>query len=369
MKPKVGIFSRPIDQRTSGSGSHLLRIVRKLLELNRDFEIVLLHYQNCDLDIYRHTPHLLLPRNPLQGSGQLATHRFRVLHYTPLTIFSPLWVPHTRKVATIHGSSSYHLPSYVGKVKYYHDTKITPLYARRMDFIFTVTQASRQFIARTYNIPFEKIVLTPNAVEDNYRVLADKDRIAEDLRRTYALQPPFILHISRFSERKNPWVLLKAFKHLKTMEGLASLRLVIIGSGWNNEPVRAFIRSNDLENAILLTGFIPDEEVVKWLNMAEVFVFPSLYEGFGIPNLEAMACGCPVVTTNIPAVAEVVRDAGLFLTDAHDDQQLADLVARILLNPQLKEDLSRRGRQRARAFSWSQSAQTILDTYTRCLEL
>jgi glycosyltransferase involved in cell wall biosynthesis len=158
---------------------------------------------------------------------------------------------------------------------------------------------------------------------------------------------------------------LKAFNTLMTKG--KEFKLIIGGSGWNNRDVSDFIIKNNLKNKIIITGFIPKNEVVDLLNTAEVFIFPSYFEGFGIPNLEAMACGCPVITSRAFAIPEVVRDAALLLQNKEDANELADKILQIIENKDLKNNLVNKGFERVKSFSWEESAKTVLNIYERCL--
>ena len=220
-----------------------------------------------------------------------------------------------------------------------------------------------ELIVKNYKFNRDEIFITYNAVDDKFKVY---DRKPIEILKKYGIEGPFIFHLSRYSERKNPWTLLNSFKKIK--EKKKDLQLVIGGKGWQNEETINFIRKNSLEKDIIFTGFIPKEDVVKLLNLAEVFVFPSLFEGFGIPNLEAMACGCPVITSRAFAIPEIVGNAALLLKDNKDSTELANKILQIIQNKDLRDKLVNKGLERIKSFSWEEGAKTLLDVYQRCLD-
>ncbi|KKK73890.1 hypothetical protein LCGC14_2889270, partial [marine sediment metagenome] len=254
-------------------------------------------------------------------------------------------------------------PSQYGKIKRWHSKFIKPPYFRRMDFIFTGAKAGRFFLIHQYHVKKNKVYFTHSAVDEDFRVYENKP---VKIKEKYGLNSPFIFHLSKFSERKNPWTILKAFHILKKQD--IDLKLVLGGKGWNNKKVFDFASEYKIINDIIFTGFIPLKTLIDLLNLAEVFVFPSFFEGFGMPNLEAMACGCPVITSNAFAIPEIVGDAALILENNLDPIELATKIIRIKENDILRNNLIEKGLERVKLFSWKESAQTVLDIYEKCLE-
>ena len=363
MNPRIGIFTRPIDQKTSGSGSHLREIVQTMLELAPSIDLVFCHYEpNDEFEGYRRAEELILPRNPLAASKKLRSAGLDIVHYNPLTIYSPLFVGDgTKRVATIHGAAPVFLPEQYSLVKTLHERSVVPAFARRMDHLFAVSETTKRLVVEDFGVPAERVNVIYNAVDNGFKPLSQT--ALEESR--FAGIKPFVFHLSKFSERKNPWTILRAFAELA--RGDVSLRLVLGGTGWNNSDVLAFLDARELRDRAVFPGFLSKDEVVELMNLADVFVFPSYYEGFGMPNLEAMACGCPVVTSRAFAIPEIVGDAAVTLSDPTDVQALAEAVDNIRSDTSLREVLIERGFRRARAFSWEHSVETILDAYANLL--
>lgn len=364
-KPKVGIFTRPIDQGISGSGSHLEQLVKRILEINDRFEIVLIHYSKNGKDIYNKARELIIPKNPLFAHFKVKRENFDILHFYPLTFLSPIWLKKPKKVTTMHGGGAVELyfPSHYGKIKRWHAKLIKPPYYRRMDFIFAGAKAGRYFLVHQYRVNQNNVYITHSAVDEVFRVYKKKP---EKIKEKFGLNTPFIFHLSKFSDRKNPWTILKAFQILKN-KGV-EIKLVLGGKGWKNRNVVEFACKHEIIKDIIFTGFIPRKMISDFLNLADVFVFPSLSEGFGMPNLEAMACGCPVITSNAFAIPEIVGKAALILENILDPFELANKIIEIRENKILRDNLIKRGLERVKLFSWKESAQTVLDIYEKCLE-
>jgi glycosyltransferase involved in cell wall biosynthesis len=387
VKPRIGIFTRPIDQKTSGSGSHLREIVRTMVDTAHEFELVFCHYErNEEFEPYGDAEELILPRNPIAASRRLRQAGLDLVHYNPLTIYSPMFVgrrraggrhgtggaadrgggdrrrggsPRVPRVATIHGAAPLFLPKQYPALKVLHERHVVGALARRMDHLFAVSETTRRFIVDTFGVPAERIDVIYNAVDPGFRPL-DKERLEKS---RFASFRPFLFHLSKFSERKNPWTTLAAFADLAAED--PALRLVLGGSGWENPVVSGFLEQHEIRERVVFPGFLEKEEIVELMNLAEAFVFPSFYEGFGMPNLEAMACGCPVVTSRAFAIPEVVGDAALTIAEPTDAAALADAVRRIRSDGELRASLVDRGRARAQAFSWEESVHTIFDAYRR----
>ena len=363
-RPRIGIFTRPIDQGTSGSGHHLLEIVTRLLQRKGEFEFFLIHYEINNKPLYRLAEEILIPRNPLRASALLRRHDFDLLHYSPLTVYAPVFGLRARKVATIHGAEQALVPRYYSPLTVLHEFLVFPHYARGMDHIITVSQTSSRYFQTRLGIPGCKISICPNAVSAAYRVLGPGPFAAM---RTYGTGEHYFFHLSKYSERKNPWTMLKAFESFLGSGNRGDYRLVLAGSGWDNPRVRKALADRGLRNQVLLPGFIPESEVVELLNGATAFLYPSFAEGFGMPNLEAMACGCPVITTAVFAIPEIVDDAALLMRDPRDDQDLARKMELLASDAGLRRELIAKGLKQAACFSWDRSVETLLDVYRNLL--
>jgi len=365
-RPRIAVFTRPLDNWRSGSGHHLQEILNTVLDLNQgSFDFTLVHYTRSDNPIYRRdVRELIVPRNVLCSTRILIKKKFDIVHYSPLTIYSPIWGVPGRKVATLHGVEQLLQPQFVGKLELAHERFVVPAYARRMDRIVTVSKTSARFFTEQFRIPADRIAVCHNGLSSVYRVMPEADVTAPG---RCGITRPYVLHVSRFSERKNPWTLLEAFsRFVKTHHAAHSL--VCVGSGWNSEKVLDRVRALGLAGRYVAPGFLPEQDVAELMNAADVFVFPSLAEGFGMPNIEAMACRCPVITTPGFAIREIVGDAAVVVEDPHDAAALAQAMHNVTADKQLRARLTERGRMRVSLFSWVRSAERLLSVYRDLLK-
>jgi glycosyltransferase involved in cell wall biosynthesis len=236
-----------------------------------------------------------------------------------------------------------------------------PLSMRRAQRVITVSDAARRDILRHYRVAAEKVVAIPNAVEDHFRPAPDQDAWAR-VRARYGLPDRYILAVGNLQPRKNLRRLIEAFAALRAASRIDQ-RLVLVGKGlWRESDVFGAIKAHGLEEEVIATGYVPDADLPVLYRAADVFVYPSLYEGFGLPPLEAMACGTPVITSNDSSLPEVVGDAAL-LIEPTDVGDLATALARLLGDAALRGRLVAAGLARAARFSWEETARRTLAVY------
>ena len=215
-------------------------------------------------------------------------------------------------------------------------------------------------LARLANYPVERTTVVPLGVDQAFHPIADRS-VLDPLRQQYQLSPErsIILHVGHCGTRKNLNRLIEALGIVRR-HGTA-FHFVQIGGRFTIAQ-RDLIRRNELNGQILQIPYVPEAQLPAWYNLASVFVFPSTYEGFGLPILEAMACGVPVVSSSATSLPEVVGDAGV-LFDPSDPAALADAVMSVLLNSRLRTELAQRGRERARLFTWQRCAKLTFAVY------
>ncbi len=231
--------------------------------------------------------------------------------------------------------------------------------ARRL---ISVSAYTRKMLVERCGLSPDRIVVIPEGVEPTFRPLPEET--VDTFRRRRGLPDgPVLLHVGNTQPRKNVEGLLRALAILRQWNS----RIILLQVGGTPTPSqRQLIAAQGLESNIRFLGPVPDEDLVLLYNVADVFVFPSLYEGFGFPPLEAMACGTPVVASNASSLPEVVGDAG-FLVDPHSPEAIAEAVRRVLEDTRLAEELHRRGLERARTFSWERTARETLAVYESLL--
>jgi glycosyltransferase involved in cell wall biosynthesis len=230
------------------------------------------------------------------------------------------------------------------------------------DRIITVSEFSRDAILRAYPVSPDKIRVIPNAVSSEFRVVS-RGRATQAIQERFGIHAPFIFSVGDLQPRKNHIGLITAFTALAAAHPELNHHLVIAGQNtWFTPKVRAAARASGLASRIHFTGFVSDADLVRLYNACDCFVFPSFYEGFGLPILEAMACGRAVACSNTSAMPEVAEGAGL-LFDPRNPTSIARAIADILLDSELRQRVESRGLKRAAHFNWRKSAQATLDVY------
>jgi len=237
-------------------------------------------------------------------------------------------------------------------------TLMMPRFLRAADAVIAVSECTKRDAIRFYSIPEEKITVIYEGVSPRFRP-ANPEAVRA-VREKYGLPERFILYVGTIEPRKNLTTLLEAFHHLLATR---DLRLVFVGKkGWLYEGFFRRLRELGLEDRVIFTGYVPDEDLPAIYSAADLFVFPSLYEGFGLPVLEAMACGTPVVCSNTSSLPEVAGDAAI-LVDPTDVRALAGAMERVLTDEHLRAEIYAKGLGRARQFTWAKAAQETLKVY------
>ena len=285
----------------------------------------------------------------------------RGLHLLHAPVYvSPLLGP-CPTVVTIHDLSFIKLPQAFRASNRSYLRLFTRLSVRRAARVIVVSENTRRDAALLLGIPLERIVVIPNGVDETFCPIQDQSRIAA-FRRRRSIPDRIILFVGTIEPRKNVGTLIRAYAQLKE-KGTVDHKLVIGGSkGWMYEPTFALVEELGLSDEVILPGFLSPEELPLWYNAAELFAYPSLYEGFGLPPLEAMACGTPVITSNVSALPEVVGKAGI-MVGPHDVEAWAEAIQQVLLDAELRESLSNAGLERAARFSWHKTAEMTVDLY------
>jgi len=259
-------------------------------------------------------------------------------------------------VTTCHDVAFLRLPqAYDWMSLKYHEFAIK-FAVRHATKIIAVSEFTKSEIVDFFKISPERIAVVPNGYDgERYKVIDDREAVAKVLQK-YKISEPYILYLGRLELKKNTPGLIEAFKILKK-NYQQPLKLVLVGQpGFGFQKVTKAIVENNLQGDVIMPGWVAREDLPYLVNGAKLFVFPSFYEGFGIPILEAMACGTPVVAAGIPALREVAGEAA-YLVDPYSPENMAEGINRVLTDDHLREDLKIRGLDRARQFSWTRSAR------------
>jgi glycosyltransferase involved in cell wall biosynthesis len=267
-------------------------------------------------------------------------------------------------VVTIHDISFEHFPEFFAPPLRAFLQFSVPRSARAAHQIITDTENAKSELVGTYGLPQDKITVTHYAAGAQYRPVEDRVALAA-VRRKYKTGEPFVLAVGNLQPRKNWTRLIRAFLQAKHAARLPH-KLVIVGQRlWRDAAILEAAR--DDISAVLLTGYVPAADLPLLYNAAQMFAYPSLYEGFGLPVVEAMACGTPVITSNVSCMPEIAGEAALLVNPYHEAEIAAALV-RLASDEPYRRELGALGLARARAFSWERTAQQTLEVYRRAAQ-
>jgi glycosyltransferase involved in cell wall biosynthesis len=263
-------------------------------------------------------------------------------------------------LGTVHDFSQLHVPQKYDALRMAYVMRVLPAMMRRLTRVIAVSESTRRDLISFARVPAQRITVIHNGADLTRFTPEQPHGAVADMRARLGINGPYLLYTARLEHPgKNHVCLLEAFARLRRSRPMPH-RLVLAGGRWSGaEAIDAKVAELGLADAVIFPGFVPGELLPALYADADVFVFPSLFEGFGIPVLEAMACGTPVCAADTSSIPEVVGDAGL-LFDPIDADAIAATMARLLADRDLHRRLAARGCERARAFTWDKAAAAVL---------
>ena len=368
---RIGIDAHHLNGKPQGSRTYLLSLIRELARIAANEELLVYSFDPEE------TRQLLDAPGVAHRRVFPASARLRLPLVVPaLEIFDRLTLFHSQyicppvsavpEVVSVHdvlfethpdlfvGAFS---PASIGLIRHS---------ARRARRVLTVSEFSRRAILEQYNLPQEKVVAIPNAVDhERFRVLGDEDKALARVRDRYKLDRPYILNVGRIEPRKNLVRLIRAFRRARENAD-PGLELLLVGKkDFQFEAIDEEMGESS-GTGVRMLGSVPDEDLPALYNLARVFAFPSLVEGFGIPILESMACGTPVVTSRRGALPEVGGDAVAWV-EPEDEDSIASTLESVLTDTDKAARLRKQGLERAKQFRWEDTAQRTLEVYRACV--
>ena len=367
---KIGIITDPLDTKSSVR-VYLANLIENLFKLHDPNQIYLIHARKSDNPLYRQGKEIILPGLYQENmpSASLADifrplllrkYKFDVIHYThsnpPLTFFTA----GAKNVCLITTLGPVTHPQYYPLASRYI-ARIAKLVNKRMDIIITESEAEKKEIVKFLRVPEGKVRVIPSGIDEIYLPLPKLDEIKNELLTKYKINKPYILHVGAYRPVKNGPALIKAFAELKK-RGMQH-KLVLVGKPAQKfDVVLKLIKEFALEDEVIMTGFTRYEDLPKLYNAADLFALPSFKESFPHVLVEALACGCPVVTSNIDCMIEIAGDAGVAV-DPHNSDNLAEAMYRVLTDGGLRQNLKKKALARAGLYSWERCARETLKVY------
>lgn len=359
---RVGIMLRHIGMR-GGIGVYTRNLIEHLFPISPEDQFFL--YYDCKDHLGRYAAHRNVVERFVPASSKLAWDQWNVprrMNSDRLDVlFNPkLSVPLLGRVPSVfvlHGPEVFVVPDAYSRIDRLQARTLYPHYARKAAAVVVSTEDSHKKAMQFLRADPAKVHNISPGVSAEFRPLPQPE--VEAVRAKYGLPREFFLFVGGLYPIKNFGRIVQALKLVKDRMGPATPPLVAVGfKRWRMDQELASIANLGLSGDIHFPGFLPDEDLVALYNAATAFVFPSLYEGFGLAALEALACGCPLVTSNVGGTEEIGRGAAL-LVDPHRPEQIAEALMTLLTNGALREDLKRKGLARAATYSWAKMAQEV----------
>jgi glycosyltransferase involved in cell wall biosynthesis len=375
---RIAVNGLPMTEQPSGVGHYVYHLLRALLAVDRANSYVGWFSSDGAPAALLEGPNLtkLTASGPVRHPiGQvfwesamlpLALRRRPVdLFFSPSHTLPPFLPPGTATMVTVHDLSFLHHPeTKTRRFRLYMQWMVRHA-LRRASLVAVDSEHTRRDVIAAFGAPADRVITIPLAAAARFGEPVEP-AVLERVRRRYGLQAGAIVAVGDVEPRKNLRRLVEAVALLRDRENLRP-QLVLVGKPRRGvEALRRAIDERGLGDAVVFTGYVPDDELAAVYRLAGVCVYPSLYEGFGIPPLEAMMCGTPVVASNAASIPEVVGDAAL-LVDPYSVDEIAQALARLLTDDTLRRELIARGHTRARCFSWEETARRTLEAFAQAV--
>ncbi len=376
---RIAIIADPIDEQSAGIHYYTKHLLSKLLELDEENEYILIHSEKNDffnnLIEGRRAPtkEVVVPgyrRLP----GWPSLRKFFILPFVfrkfkPDVVFEPAHIgPFSffwkcRKIVTINDLTPIIFPQHHIWISRVVHKKMLPWVVKNADGIIAPSISTKMDVEKFYGEQGEKIKVIYDAAADTLKPVDAS--VVEKMRQKYAIKKPYILSVGTVEPRKNLEILLKSFRALRA--GGIDFSWVIVGEkGWYYEDFLKQLEGDDFGKDIIVTGYVPEGDLAALYTGALTMVYPSMYEGFGLPPLEAMQCGCPVICSRNSSLPEVVGDAAITFNPT-DFEALKTALRTLLENENIRDEMSGAGIIQAKKFSWEKCAKETLDFFCKSL--
>ena len=362
---RIGIMLRAYD-RPGGIGIYCRNIVKHLLALDQKNEYVLMYNNQEHVGTYNNLPNVeevFLPSKNLFFWDQWQVPQVvknKEIDLLFNTKFSLPFLGKATKMMVLHGASWYEKPELYPRLDILYVRMAMPVYCRLADFLISNSDLTTRDFKNFLSVPEGKIETVRLSYDESFAPVEDRKTL-DEIRKKYSLPDRFVITVTSYDPRKNFETLLRAFEKCRESE---EVHLVVVGKNCRQYLNDYKLEGSELANFIHFPGWVEQQDLPPLYSLAEVFAFPSVYEEFGIPVVEAMACGCPVVSSSTGAIPELTNGAAL-LADPFDVEAQAKNLLTVLQSSERRENYRNKGLERAKEFSWDKAARATLDIFAR----
>jgi glycosyltransferase involved in cell wall biosynthesis len=369
---RIAIDATSVPPRPAGAGVYAIELVRALAERdrrdgyalftrNRAFEPIVAGRRNWRVEQLERSRVGRLAWEQLRLPGRLDALGIDVLHSTHHTL--PLRPTRARRAVTVHDVTFFRIPGRYPPLRRFYFQAITRLSARVAGAVIVPSNTVRDDVERTLGVPARKLHTVYEAAGPQYQPMDRAEAVA--VARRHGIEGEYVLSVGSLEPGKNRARLFRAFGALRD-DGVTTPLVVVGQKAWHFEEDFALVDRLGLRGQVRFLDYVPADDLPALYNAATLFAFPSLYEGFGLPVMEAMACGVPVLTSGASATAEVAGGAAV-LVDPHDVEAIRDGLRELLADPLLRDHFARRGLERAAQFGWMRAAEETHAVYESLL--
>jgi len=367
----VGVIADILKHKMSGMGRYILNVIQELIKNeNIRFIAILKEGDFSYKDLFNDV--IEIPDRLRKGYlNKLYNYRFgipkiinkyniQIIHCPTQRVPPYFWFIDSKKIITIHGAAAFELPKDLHYQPPFRNKIIYSILKKRINRVLTVSESAKKNIHEHYNMPLQKIKAIYHGIDraQFYQEIISQNR----LRKMFGFEGEYLLHISNYQPKKNCINIIKAFNHYKKYNN--SKVQLVIGGGiyWGYELVENEISKSPFKEQIVKLEHLPSDKLRLLYSNAKVFLFPSLHESFGLPILEAMACGVPVITSNRYSCPEVAEDAAFYVTP-EKPEEIADTLKIVMNNAGKRQEMIQKGLERVKQFTWEKSAEEHLKIY------
>lgn len=364
---RIGFDASALVKEAAGIGQYIINVLRNVMEIDKENEFYLFTYDEIKIPFdLPNNWHIVYYGGPKKKQLRYLTHMGKYLKLNKIDIFVgtrhylPLFRSKKLKyVAIVHDLIPLYMPELFTKEHKLRFKVFTDICKHQADLIVAVSQATKKDVLQYMKFPEDKVKVVYEGANPLFNNQRDEVAIKNTMEK-YHIDGDYILCLSTVEPRKNMLRTIQAYEQCVLEKNLPYKLVIVGGSGWNNGAIYDYVQqSEELKKHVIFTGYVSDVEVKHIYANAALFIYASLCEGFGLPILEAMQSGIPVITSNVSSMPEVAGDA-CELIDPLDIEQLKEAIVRVLSSEDTRESMSKRGLERSKMFSWRKCAEETL---------